>query len=627
MCGIFVAFSKQTGGLPEDISSRLTRALAAMVHRGPDGSGMWIDETRTIAVGHLRLAVIDLRPESNQPFWSTCRRYCIVFNGEIYNYLEIRAELEGQGIKFRTNSDTEVLLEALIHQGTISINKLNGMWAFVFIDLEKKSALVCRDRWGVKPLYFKDDGETIILSSEAKGIIAYLGKIPVPNLNAIGLFLKYSTGGECENSWFEGINRFRQACFQYYNYGQNAIFKYNPTTYWFYPTKRFKISLEEACIKVKSILEDAIKIRLRSDVPLGLSLSGGLDSSVIAWIISSVFKKKLQVFTAWFEPKEKSELPRAEHVAKVFGHSLHSISEAPTEHVTDDLQTCIYHLDGGQSGPAVVSYLNICREARKNLTVLLEGQGADELLCGYRHLFPFATMDYLLQRNFKQAWLTIKSEIRADGLFRIIQDWLRYSSKKIFSKQNLRWSSGLLGHSSVINAKHNELFKLTIQPGNMNRALLLSHRNGLANLLHYGDALSMAVGLETRCPFLDYRLVELGFSLPQKSLVYNGFGKFLLRTLSNNALPSNIVWPRRKDGFTNTIENKLRLYFKKNGLPINAVQFSIINKIFSAKINSVENILALPNGPFFRVCCVLYWLEVFYVQQRVNHPVLHSRVV
>ena len=610
MCGIFAVICRSTSKLPSDTTLRMQRALDAIKHRGPNARGTHIDPSGKYAIGHVRLSVIDLDESSNQPFWSSCGRYFIIFNGEIYNYLEIRAELEKDGIIFRTKSDTEVLLAALIQWGTDAINRFNGMWSFVFGDTQTNQFVISRDRWGVKPLFrWEHDGQ-LILCSEAKGIIAWLGATPKPNKNSIGLFLKYGIGGECEESWFEGINRFPQASFQRVDLKSDRVSP--PAAYWNYPTKRTISNLELAREQFGVLLTDAIKIRLRSDVPVGLSLSGGMDSASIACIVGEDFNKGLESYTAWHQPKEKSELPMAQRLAKKFGHASTDVPETDHDQLLIDLKTCIYHLDAGHNSPAIVPYLNLCRAARSTLTVMLEGQGSDELLGGYPSFDLFASLDYLLRGKIRQSLSCIRANAYSLGWANVFMDLIRFFNSTVYAYQANRWNAQSILCEDVNWAKPDQFRKLSITKSNFNNALIFWHTFNLTNLLQYGDAVSMSVNLETRCPFLDYRLVEFGFSLKTDLLMHDGFGKYILRKCIETRLPSEIVWRKKKDGFGNSTTHIICELVKERGLPQGAVEKAIEFGIFKHHIRNPTVFQKLPENIQFRIFSVFLWLENFY---------------
>ena len=610
MCGIFAVICRSTSKLPSDTTLRLQRALDAIKHRGPNARGTHIDPSGKYAIGHVRLSVIDLDESSNQPFWSSCGRYFVIFNGEIYNYLEIRAELEKDGIIFRTKSDTEVLLAALIQWGTDAINRFNGMWSFVFGDTQTNQFVISRDRWGVKPLFRCEHDGQLILCSEAKGIIAWLGATPKPNKNSIGLFLKYGIGGECEESWFEGINRFPQASFQRVDLKSDRVSP--PAAYWNYPTKRTISNLEQAREQFGVLLTDAIKIRLRSDVPVGLSLSGGMDSASIACIVGEDFNKGLESYTAWHQPKEKSELPMAQRLAKKFGHASTDVPETDHDQLLIDLKTCIYHLDAGHNSPAIVPYLNLCRAARSTLTVMLEGQGSDELLGGYPSFDLFASLDYLLRGKIRQSLSCIRANAYSLGWANVFMDLIRFFNSTVYAYQANRWNAQSILCEDVNWAKPDQFRKLSITKSNFNNALIFWHTFNLTNLLQYGDAVSMSVNLETRCPFLDYRLVEFGFSLKTDLLMHDGFGKYILRKCIETRLPSEIVWRKKKDGFGNSTTHIICELVKERGLPQGAVEKAIEFGIFKHHIRNPTVFQKLPENIQFRIFSVFLWLENFY---------------
>lgn len=588
----------------------MQRALDAIKHRGPDACGTHIDPAGRFAIGHLRLSVIDVAASSNQPFWSKCGRYFVTYNGEIYNYLEIRTELERKGEVFRTNSDTEVLLAALIRWGPEAINRLNGMWAFVFGDTQTGQFVVSRDRWGVKPLFTCEHEGSLILCSEAKGILAWLGSTPRPNRHAIGLYLKYGMGGECLESWFEGIHRFPQACFQRVDLKSDAVAP--AVAYWSYPTQRTIGNMEEAKERFEVLLTDATKIRLRSDVPVGLSLSGGMDSGSLAWIVGEKFKRSLESYTAWHQPKELSELPMAQRVAKMFGHQSTPVPETSHDQLVKDLKTCIYHLDAGHNSPAIVPYLNLCRAARSTLTVMLEGQGADELLGGYPSFDLFVALDFLFRGRFRQAWRSLRANAHSLGWKGVAMDVMRFASSMVYRRQSDRWSAQQILGDEAMDAAPEQFRSLTLSKSNFSDALFYWHTFNLTNLLQYGDAVSMSVNLETRCPFLDYRMVEFGFSLKTDLLMRDGFGKYILRKCVEQSLPNEIIWRQKKDGFGNSTTRMIRELVQERGLPEEATELAIEHGILRPHIREKAVFQRLPENIQFRMYSLLLWLEIFY---------------
>jgi asparagine synthase (glutamine-hydrolysing) len=563
----------------------------------------------SIALGHVRLAVLDVRAEANQPFWSDCGRYAIVFNGEIYNFVELRRELEAQGERFQTTSDTEVLIKLLVAQGTEAINRLNGMWAFIFIDIQAKEALICRDRFGVKPLYTMQHGDTLLLASEAKAIVAWLGETPRPNRRSIGLYLKYGTAGEHRESWFEGIDRFEPAHWQRVRVGAPPS---PPQRYWDYPASRVAMSDGDALDGLREVLGAAVRIRTRSDVPLGLSLSGGVDSSSIAWLLREECDLTVDAYCAWFEPMEKSELPRARAVCETFRHRLQPVSEVSPERIGQDLRTCIHHLDSPHDSIALVPYLGLCRAARSRLTVMLEGQGADELLLGYPFLYPFAAMDFAMRGRLPSAWRTFEGERRASNFMSAAGNLASYASPWYGERKHRRWMLPMLADPAVREPGIVDGLRWRATRDNASAALRIEHQQRLRRLLQYGDALSMAFGLETRCPFMDFRVVEFGFSLGLDKFMRDGHGKWLLRRMTEHVLPRPVAWPERKDGFTNGTVACLRKLIQTHGTSEPRAQASVELGLLSPDSLSPASMLALPGDALYRIVSTQIWVAQHY---------------
>jgi asparagine synthase (glutamine-hydrolysing) len=611
MCGIFAAISLDGRGLPADAEARVTRALHAIRHRGPDASGIHIDHARRFAVGHVRLSVIDVSATSNQPLWSECGRYFIAFNGEIYNYLELRAELESEGVQFRTKSDTEVLLAALARWGTKSIRRFNGMWAFLWGDLHTGRAVVSRDRWGVKPLYTQVLDGALLLCSEAKGLFAYTGVTPTADEGAIGLFLRFGLSGAERHTWFRGVERFPAASFQTFDLTPDRVKSGPFECFWEYPTERVRADDPATHEELALRLVDAVKIRMRSDVPLGLSLSGGLDSATIASVVAQPLGHRLCAFTAWHEPMENSELPRAIEVAARFGHELVPIREPDGDQLVEDLRTAIWHLDSGHASPAIVPYLNLCRAARSRLTVMLEGQGADELFAGYMPFQIFAGADAMFSARFRRLRECIGAYVHSYSWQSLIQDVVRFTAPWVYRRQGVHWGAQRLLSREAQESEPLSLAHLRLGTNNLDQSLRHWHQNNLTNLLQYGDAVSMSVNLETRCPFLDYRLVELGFQMQSDLLVGDGYGKLALRQFADKALPRSVCWNRRKEGFTNATARVVARRIADSGLPRQGLDWAVSSGLMTSAACEKEVIAKLPENIAYRFMSVALWGELF----------------
>jgi asparagine synthase (glutamine-hydrolysing) len=534
-----------------------------------------------------------------------------VFNGEIYNYLELREQLRKEGVVFRTDTDTEVLIESIVHWGSAAVNRFNGMWGFVWVDMQNGEVLVSRDRWGVKPLYWLSDGDSMVICSEAKGIVKYLGTTPPPNHTAIGMYCKHGVAGQFENSWFEGIRRFPLASNRRFRAKAGTMAWEEPERYWNYPTTRTITDPAEAGGRLQELLVDAIRLRLRSDVPLGLSLSGGVDSSCIAWLVRERFDKTVDAFTAWHEPRDSSELPIAQRIAKQFGHESYAVPEPPDGQVINVLRDAVYHLDGGH-GSTIVPYLNLCRAARSKITVSLEGQGADELLAGYVTFALYSSVDNLQRLRFREFMNDASAFAHARGWPKYLMELLRHSSQLLYQR-HARWTRGRgILASTLLDAQGPGLCPIRPGTDNLSRALEESHRGNLTYLLQYSDALAMSVGLESRCPFLDYRLVELAFSMDTALLFRKGFGKSILRRVMSHAVDAEVVWKRKKEGFTNRTEQLVRREVATHGLPVKGLALAEGMGLFVPGRLNEQSVKHLTDTTLFRLVSVLLWLELFY---------------
>jgi asparagine synthase (glutamine-hydrolysing) len=617
MCGIFAVLSMDGRGIRSGAAEAVDRALESIRHRGPDARGRHVDRAGRFALGHVRLSVIDMQEASNQPFWSTCGRYFVVFNGEIYNYLELRAELEQIGERFATASDTEVLLRAVARWGPECVSRFNGMWAFVWGDIESGRIVVSRDRWGVKPLYVQQLGGELVFCSEAKGIFAYSGSVPSANPMAVGLYLRFGIGGESSCTWFDGVERFPVATVREYLLDSDHARLRSESRFWAYPTDRTIDDGSWLRDEFERLLESAVSLRLRSDVPVGISLSGGLDSSVVAALVAERSGQRLCAFTAWFEPMEESELSRAERIAAMFGHDLIPVAATGPEQVMQDLRTAIWHLEAGHASPAIVPYLNLCRAARSRLSVMLEGQGADELLAGYVPFQTYAAVDDASAFRIGPALDDLRASAGALGLKGMALDLVRFTSLTVHTQHSRRWGASSLLTSATLSGIPDLPPPIRLGGGNVARLIEYQHRHNLTNLLQYGDAISMAVNLETRCPFLDYRLVELGFRASTRALVNGGFGKVLLRRVAEGFLPRDVCWDRVKKGFVNRTRTTLARDCGENGLPRDGLEWCVRAGILQAECRQVDRIRALPLNTLFRLASLCLWAEVFQTRSSV----------
>ncbi len=558
MCGIFGLLTDNRTPIDK---LRFKKSGLLMHHRGPDAYGQWGIDNK-VELGHVRLSILDLTSENNQPFHSACGNFVIVFNGEIYNYVEIKEELQSNGYVFKTTGDTEVLLNSFIHWGESCVTKFNGDWAFAIYNIQDETLFCSRDRFGVKPFnYFFKDG-TFLFSSEIKSILEYFPDLKVPNYNVISNFCRYSLGAQIEETWFEGILRLLPA--------HNLVYKNGVITikrYWDYPKKTLpNLSFEEAALKYQEIFLNAVKIRMRSDVPVGTTLSSGIDSGSIVSEIRKFHSQEHNTFTAVFKNDEfgtfdkrafsqNQNMDEATLVKRLAGDlklTAHLIPIDSSDFCTD-LSSVIYHLESGHSSSSTIPLAKIMSFAKGYVSVVMEGQGADELLSGYvSGSFPSLIMELLRRRRFKQARKEFKIFTKNYSFLFSFKQFIRLANFDLVE----RAYHNLSGTQKVFGPKLKEFTRIKDYPfepvgfsQDFNKEAFKLHTGGLVNLLHYGDAISLANSIESRLPFMDVNLVEFSFQLPYHFKMRNGLGKYIHRIAMKGTVPPYILENPIKFGF------------------------------------------------------------------------------
>ncbi len=526
MCGILGWFGRHG---PED-ARRFGAALDLLAHRGPDDRGVWA--APGVLLGHRRLSILDLSSAGHQPMIDPASGAVIVFNGEIYNHVELRAELENLGHRFAGHSDTEVLLHALIEWDERALPRLNGMWAFAFWQPARQRLLLARDRFGVKPLYYRNGAGGLAFASEPKALLALFGEhraVSEPTLlDFLGNNLLYARG----ESFYQGVHVLPPAHYALY---EQSSGKLRLSRYWDYPENvDDALGAEEAIEQFDALFTDAVRLRLRSDVPVGLTLSGGLDSTGVLAAASPNSVRPLTCFTSIYGQGELGELPWAQLASDAVHAPLIAVP-APQEDWLNTLRKIAWHMDGPGYSPAVYPLWHLMQRARaEGVPVLLEGQGADEALAGYPQYAVLELLGYLSGKSGQRRSLTGAAE-RMRALRRTFSlRWALAWSARELSPMLLRWHRRRVGFQSLMHKG----VKLPQLPEQLKRGdadpvrqrLLADHSLFiLPGLLHYGDAISMAHGVEARNPFMDYRLVEWMFRLPASLRFNRGETKWVLR--------------------------------------------------------------------------------------------------
>jgi len=499
MCGIAGIIGG--GNYQDDI----TRMLEVQKHRGPDNIGVYFDKEYCV-LGHNRLSIIDLSAEANQPYISACGEYIIVFNGEIYNYLELKLEL-GKQYKFKTDSDTEVLLAAYIVWGKDCLNKLNGMFSFAIWNTKSKKVFAARDRFGVKPFYYYKTDGFFTFASEIKTIQALGVGLKFKDKVWADYFM-YGSYGQPNETFYDEI--FQLPGGYYLELENNQI----TITKWYdFVSKVKSIETPSTIEGVKSayvsLLKDSISLRFRSDVNVGFNISGGLDSStLLAFINEYNSKDKIKAFTFYTGDERYDELPWVEEMISLTNNPLERVKLTPKE-VLVKAQNIASKQDEPYGGIPTLAYAKIFETAsEQNIKVLLDGQGMDEQWAGY---------DYYQKSSNQIIQGVNKSPFRLNCLSKKI--------KELGSK--LTYPSYF--DDQIKNLQYRDLFYTKIP-----------------RALRFNDRVSMAYSTELREPFLDYRLVEYAFSLPKEFKIKNGQSKYLLREIVKSYMTKKISYsPKR----------------------------------------------------------------------------------
>ena len=551
MCGIAGYY-----GLNKNLSL-LEKMNYCQVHRGPDGEGYYTDET--VGLAHRRLAIID-RAGGAQPMKNKAGTVTVVFNGEIYNYLSLREELENLGEKFVTESDTEVIIHAYKVWGDDCFDKFNGMFTIALRDTKNNRLLLVRDHFGIKPLYFSNIGTAkhpkLLFASEIKPILASGLVEKKPNDKIIFRYLKFRIHDDSSETFFDGINKL--------NPGEMIVIDKDGLTRHLFTNlekELHELSQKQIPYSDRSVasykhqLVESVRLRLQSEVPVGTSLSGGLDSSAIATIINKLMDEKKtdsvirsvgirqNTFSAVF-PNSMNDEERYVDAAldkfkdKVFSHKIKPTADEFAEDLEDFIRT--------QEEPIISSgpyaQYQVMRKAKESVTVLLDGQGADEIMAGY---IPYYFV-YLKQLKKDKKWLKLIIELirSIDVLFRLGRFWLK---GKLLLKKQIPIS--LLLNESFSKKFSNESFK-TNNDNLKERLIEDIFKNSLPSLLRYEDKNTMHFSLEGRVPFLDKEVVKYLFSLSDESIIKNGWNKRILRDAMDGLLPDVINRRRNKIGFT-----------------------------------------------------------------------------
>ncbi|HRH65253.1 MAG TPA: asparagine synthase (glutamine-hydrolyzing) [Bacteroidia bacterium] len=602
MCGISGIFTQGTP-VPEESVRVFDQALA---HRGPDGTGHWYNAEHTVLLHHRRLSILDLKASAAQPMIDSSNRYIIVYNGEIFNFIELRKELVAKGHSFQTESDTEVILTSYREWGESMLDKFNGMWALAIYDQLEQTLFCARDRYGIKPFYYIHNPDSFAFASEVQALQKFLGKDARPdhavlsNLSLAG-FQHHGTA----RTYIEQVQSLPGGYSIHYSARGLEINKW-------YSLKSTEVpsDLQRQSEKLLDLLTDSCQLRLRSDVSVATCLSGGLDSGSITALLKSSHPDSLhrfghythKSFLASFPGAVIDERKEAEQLASIIGNEL-KILDILTP-AAEDIESSLRACDGPMHAFAFYPIWKLYGFIRQNgIKVTLDGQGPDEMLGGYRPI-QAGLLAAVQLRNVK--WLKdIFDTYSAQG-----------ESEQFSSKAYAKDAVKFVAKAFIKNAMKGKLLNSMQDTIPMNLDPVRNDEpfdnaldnylyrsffyNPLPAILNQFDRCSMAHGVECRMPFMDYRIVEFLFSLPPTSKVSGGYTKRVLRDAMQGILPDSTRLNKRKIGFNAPVVEWFQGPLKEFMLDIMHTETFQKNPYFDGKVilNDYQKFLIDPNPQF-----------------------------
>lgn len=540
MCGIAGIINFDQRQVEE---SQLRRMMRVIKHRGPDDEGVFLH--KDIGLGFVRLSIIDLTKAGHQPMLSDDERYVITFNGEIYNYLELKSELQREGVVFNTNTDTEVLLKAYIKWGEECQHKFNGMWAFVIYDKVENTFFASRDRFGIKPFYYIHTSVFFAFASEIPALLSLNEKKPTPDYKVIFDYLVYNRTDQTANTFFSEIKKLQHG------------HKINITNNEVKIEKWYDLKLEvskntgfRSSAEYKELIISAVSLCLRSDLPVGVCLSGGIDSSAITSIlIKELNKPDVNTFSAVYEKGQAGD--ESDFINEYKNILTNRFYITPNyQSLLSDLPELIQTHPEPMPSTSPYAQFKLMELAKKHVTVTLDGQGADEQLAGYHDFFGFYFKDLLLKGRVgklsREAYCYLKEHKSIYGL-----QTLFYFLLPVKMRANVRIKKyGYLKDDFLKYGKDNDTISSKLYGSESLQDSLINHfEYKLEHLLKWEDSNSMHFSVEARVPFLDYRLVEKTLASADDWKIRKGITKFILRDSMKNILPERIRVRKDKIGF------------------------------------------------------------------------------
>tara|TARA_B100001758_G_scaffold179061_1_gene155818 strand:- start:4100 stop:5941 length:1842 start_codon:yes stop_codon:yes gene_type:complete len=610
MCGIHGFISQKLS--VDSAKSLIKKMVDSTQHRGPDFSDY--SSIPPVYFGHNRLSIIDLSEDSNQPM--TIGKYTIVYNGEVYNYKEIRANLKQKGVVFSTSSDTEVILQSFIINGEKCVDEFVGMWAFAIFNNNDNSLFCSRDRFGIKPFYYISSGTEFYFASEIKS----LKQTPIftrnLNLDQVSRGLQLGWVVDKTDTYYDCISALEPGTNLFYREGQ-----INKKQYWEVSKKTSlsNPSFDDATERFKEMFNDSMQLHLRSDVPVGATLSGGIDSSsIVCNILKNERSKELNTFSIYYEGEMAvDEREFIKEIESKYKNQFHLFYDSPaTSQIEEDFFKISNTMDFPLSGSSPISqYYVMNLVAQKGIKVVLSGQGADDYMGGYMHSYYRYFADKMASFQLQNLYREFKSyKKNYSPSFSKQIDILLKSSLSLFLSEKTLYGLEYRKYHPFLDKKPKERAGVSLSNDSLYR--FNSFHRGLINasslptLLHYEDRNSMAHSVESRVPFLDHRLVEFLFTLSDNHKIREGFTKRILRDSQKENLPTKIRWRTDKKGFVTPGEVLWLRGSMKHLLEIDYAELSFVDqKKCKSVIDNFKSGSNKQANLVWRLAHLNYWLK------------------
>ncbi|HMS64858.1 MAG TPA: asparagine synthase (glutamine-hydrolyzing) [Ignavibacteria bacterium] len=594
-----------------------------IAHRGPDGIGSFIKFP--VCFGHRRLSIIDLSREADQPMFNEDRSIVLIYNGEIYNYPELMSELKNKGHVFKTKSDTEVILRSYQEYGTGCVSKFNGMWSFALYDFKKKIFFASRDRFGVKPFYYFIDKDKLIFSSEIKAILK-IKKITDSYHPKVFEYLAYGYKTSNGDTFFNEVKELKASHNFIIENGKNEIIKY-----WDLNNKEeLNFNYKNIAEETEALIKNSVKIRFRSDVPVSILLSGGLDSGIITKITDELIEshelnnKNVSAYSAVFPGFRYDESKQIKDLLQTCSHINSVFLNPDQQNLIESIDDFVYAMGEPVFSTTSFAHFLLMKEIKKNnIKVVLNGQGADEAWCGYgKYLIGYFLLDQIFSdpgKLFSQM-NSISDKMKFSYIYILKQTLKSIISRKSASFLRSEYQEKVMGALSENLKKANSSYFENssynkFSSGNLSGYLKYNiEYQGFNQILHYEDHSAMSSSVEMRSPFIDYRIMELAFSIPSKYKFDHGITKKILREIYKTRLPKSITGNNNKIGFLTPFDN----WMEQNSLSefindiLNSQSFNSKNIWNASKIRNIfKNRDQYPDFPYWRIINLELWSKAY----------------